>query len=38
MNDISQSEDWLGFLLYTLDVIITPTPRKILQTFESWDY
>ena len=38
MKDISKSEDWLGFLLYTLDVVITPTPRKILQTFEDWDY
>ncbi len=38
MKDVSKSEDWLAFLLYTLDVAIAPTPRKILQTFENWDY
>jgi phenylacetic acid degradation operon negative regulatory protein len=38
MQDISKSNDWLAFLFYALDLIVSPTPKKILQTFGEWDY
>jgi len=38
MQDTAKSQDWLAFLFYALDLIISPTPKKILQTFEEWDY
>jgi phenylacetic acid degradation operon negative regulatory protein len=38
MKDSSKSEDWLAFLFYTLDAVLAPSPRRILQTFEEWDY
>ena len=38
MHDLSKSQDWLALLSYGLDLLVTPTPRKILQSFEEWDY
>jgi phenylacetic acid degradation operon negative regulatory protein len=38
VGDFSKSEDWLALLEHTLDVILHPSPSKILQTFEEWDY
>jgi phenylacetic acid degradation operon negative regulatory protein len=38
MNDTSKSQDWLALLAHALDVLINPSPAKLLESFESWDY
>jgi phenylacetic acid degradation operon negative regulatory protein len=34
----NKSEDWLALLLYSADILLNPSPAKILGGFESWDY
>ena len=38
MPDLSQSRDWLTLLLYGLDLIANPSPAKLVESFESWNY
>jgi len=38
MKASSKSEDLLALLFWGIDILIRPTQRNILQSFESWDY
>ena len=38
MKNRTNFNDWLGLLVWTLDTLVNPSPRNILESFESWDY
>jgi phenylacetic acid degradation operon negative regulatory protein len=38
MKTRAKSNDWLGLLLWTLDILSNPNSQTLLESFESWDY
>jgi phenylacetic acid degradation operon negative regulatory protein len=38
MKDQTKSTEWLNLLLWSLDILSNPSPAKLLESFESWDY
>jgi phenylacetic acid degradation operon negative regulatory protein len=38
MKPSTESNDWLGLFLWGLDILMSPTSQKILESFESWNY
>ena len=38
VNRANKSEDWLALLLYSADLLLNPSPAKILGGYESWHY
>jgi phenylacetic acid degradation operon negative regulatory protein len=38
MKPHTQSNDWLGLFLWTLDILMNPNTRNLLESFESWNY
>jgi phenylacetic acid degradation operon negative regulatory protein len=35
---MNKTEDWLALLLYGAELLLNPSPAKILGGYESWDY
>jgi phenylacetic acid degradation operon negative regulatory protein len=35
---MNKAEDWLALLLYGADLLLNPSPAKILAGYESWEY
>jgi phenylacetic acid degradation operon negative regulatory protein len=38
MHPTSKADDWLALLLCGADLLLNPSPAKILENYESWDY
>jgi phenylacetic acid degradation operon negative regulatory protein len=38
MKPSTKSNDWLGLLLWGLDVLMNPNTQTLLESFESWNY
>lgn len=38
MKTTAKSNDWLGFFLWGLDILMNPNSQTLLETFESWNY
>jgi phenylacetic acid degradation operon negative regulatory protein len=38
VHHTNKAEDWLALLLYGADLLLNPSPAKILGGYESWEY
>jgi DNA-binding transcriptional regulator PaaX len=38
MKPCTKSNDWLGLLLWTFDILMNPYTQNLLESFESWNY
>ncbi len=38
MKPSTESNDWLGLLLWGLDILMNPNSQTLLDSFESWNY